>query len=86
MDKCWMQNFSKSSFSQLVTEPTRVVENSSTLIGHIYSNRESSMKHVSVIKTSISDHYLTVAVRKTGVHKQIGKTRLDFYDYSHLTP
>jgi hypothetical protein len=29
---------------------------------------------------------LTFAVRKIGVHKQIGKTRLRFYDYSHFTP
>ena len=82
----WMQNFSKFSFSQLVTEPTRVAENSSTLIAHIYSKRESNMKHVSVIKTSISDQYLTFALRKIGEHKQIGKTRLNFYDYSRYTP
>ena len=44
------------------------------------------MKHVSVIKTSNFDHYFTCAVQKIGVHKQIGKTRLDFYDYSHFTP
>ena len=44
------------------------------------------MTHVSVIKMSISDHYLTFAVRKIRVHKQIGKTRLCFYNYSHFTP
>jgi hypothetical protein len=38
VEKRWMQNFSKFSFSQLVTEPTRVTENSSTLIDQIYSN------------------------------------------------
>ena len=40
VEKRWMQNFSKFSFSQLVTEPTRVAENSLTLIDHIYSNRD----------------------------------------------
>ena len=75
VEKRWMQNFSKFSLSQLVTEPTRVAENSSTLIDYIYSNRESNVKQVSVIKTSISDHYLTFAVRKIRVHKQIGKTQ-----------
>ena len=35
VEKRWMQNFSKFSFSQLITEPTRVAENSSSLIDHI---------------------------------------------------
>ena len=70
----------------MVTEPTPVAENSSALIDHIYSNRVPNVKHVSVIKRSISDHYLTFAVRKIGVQKQTRKTRLDFCDYSHFTP
>ena len=86
VEKRWLQNFSKFSFSQLVTEPSHVAENFLTLIDHIYCNREPNVKHVSVIKTSISDHCLAFAVRKIEVQKQTGKTRLDFYDYSHFTP
>ena len=69
VEKRWVQNFSKFSFSQLVTELTPVAENSSTLIDHTYSHREPNVKHVSVVKTSISDHYLTFAVQKIGSTK-----------------
>ena len=44
-------------FSQLVCDPKRVTENSSTLIDQIYKNFDENITHVHVCKISISDHY-----------------------------
>ena len=52
------------SFSQLVCDPTRVTENSSTLIDHIYTNFDENITHVHVCKISISDHYAIFGNRK----------------------
>ena len=50
--------------SQLVTQPTRVTTNTSTLIDHIYSSHEDNLSKVSVCKIGISDHFAVVCIRK----------------------
>ena len=63
-DKEW-ENFTTSlGLSQLVCNPTRVTENSSTLIDHIYTNCDENITHVHVCKISISDHYAIFGNRK----------------------
>ena len=51
-------------FSQLVSEPTRVTDSSSTLIDHIYTNCDENLTQVHVCKISISDHYAIFGNRK----------------------
>ena len=52
------ENFATSlGFSQLVCEPTRVTDTSSTLIDHIYSNFDENITSVHVSKIAVSDHY-----------------------------
>ena len=52
------ENFTTSlGFSQLVCDPTRVTETSSTLIDHIYTNLDENISRVHVCKIAISDHY-----------------------------
>ena len=63
-DKEW-ENFTTSlGLSQLVCDPTRVTETSSTLIHHIYTNFDENITHVHVCKISISDHYAIFGNRK----------------------
>ena len=50
--------------SQLVTQPTRVTENSSTLTDHIYTNKPENITEINVPFYSISDHYPVCATRK----------------------
>ena len=50
--------------SQLVCDPTRVTNTSSTLIDHIYTNFDEKIAHVHVCKTSISDHFTFFGNRK----------------------
>ena len=59
------ENFTTSlGFSQLICDPTRVTETSSTLIDHIYTNFDENIAHVHVCKIGISDHYAVFGNRK----------------------
>ena len=54
--------FSAHYYRKLIEVPTRVVENSSTLLDNVYTNcpiKESS----SVLKTEVTDHYSIFSVR-----------------------
>ena len=46
-----------NGLNQLVTEPTRVTNISSTLIDLVFSNNDKIIKNMMVLKTDISDHY-----------------------------
>ena len=50
------------TLTQLVTEATRVVPNSSTLIDLIYTSNDNKIEESGVIHTSISDHSLVYVV------------------------
>lgn len=50
---------------QLINEPTRVTETSSTLIDLILTNRQENISSFGVIHLGISDHSLVYAVRKS---------------------
>ena len=43
--------------TQLISEPTRVTNDSRTLIDHIYTNNEDNIQSVNVEKLCISDQY-----------------------------
>ena len=47
-----------SSFKPLITKPTRITDNSKTLIDHIWTNdlRNSSVHHSHIVITDITDH------------------------------
>ena len=55
--------------SQLINEPTRVTENTKTLIDHIITNNKEYLTHHGVLTTSISDHNLIFAIRKIDHHR-----------------
>ena len=58
-------NFTTSlGLSQIVRNPTRITEASSTLIDHIYTNCEENISRVHVGKFSLSDHYAIFGNRK----------------------
>ena len=48
--------------SQLIKDPTRVEERSSTLIDHLYTNNTNNIRCSFVEECSLSDHYIIVAV------------------------
>ena len=59
-------NFTASlGLNQLISEPTRVTQESQTLIDHIYTNNEETIQCVSVEKMCISDHFAVFCNRKS---------------------
>ena len=74
-------------FEQLIKSATRITESTSTLIDIIASNNASTIKHVNVIPTSLSDHDMVGCVRKINHIKyqpKIIKCR-DFSKYNHIS-
>ena len=65
IDSDW-GNFTLSlGLTQLISEPTRVTQESRTLIDHIYTNNEETILCVSVEKMCISDHFAVFCNRKS---------------------
>ena len=56
----------------MIKTPTRVTNNSSTLIDHIYVNETRKISQSGVLESGISDHFITYCTRKT-LRGQIGK-------------
>ena len=70
--------------SQLVDEPTRVTETSSTLIDLILTNRPENILSTGVIHLGISDHSLIYAVRKFKLPRS-SPTIKEVRDFKHFS-
>ena len=57
IEREWGNFITSLGLTQLVSEPTRVTNESSTLIDHIYTNKENNIQHVNVEKLCLSDYY-----------------------------
>ena len=53
-----------NGFKQLINSPTRETQNTESLIDHIYVNSEHKISQSGVIKSGLSDHYITFCTRK----------------------
>ncbi len=60
----WINFITSLGLSQLIKEPTRITDNTSTLIDHIYTNYEANISQVHVKQLHISDHYGIFCNRK----------------------
>ena len=74
------------NLSQLINEPTRITDSSSTLLDHIFTNTPDKVVCSGVSHVSISDHSLIYAFRKlsvgssTGVHSSINYRKFKNFD------
>ena len=68
---------------QLINRATRVTENSSTLIDHIYVNNSDQYAHRGILETGLSDHSLVFACRKRAKICKEKKT-IFIRDYRHF--
>ena len=62
-------NATSNGFVQLVSRPTRITENSATLIDHVYTNNLDSTNSCNILKVDLSDHlaiHTTVALKVDG--------------------
>jgi len=53
----WSTFYSKYSLTQLITEPTRLTQNTSSIIDHIYTTYLDRVSDIVVPKVAISDHF-----------------------------
>ena len=60
----WLNLLQLFDLSQLVTEPTRVTQTSSSLIDHVYSSNPENISECFVPFYSISDHFPVCLTRK----------------------
>ena len=68
-------NFTRSmDMSQLITEPTRITNNSRSLIDLVFVNNEHCTVDSGVVPLSLSDHSLVYCVVKSGVPKTPPRT------------
>ena len=54
IDRDWCTFITSLGLTQLVSEPTRVTKDSTTIIDHIYTNNEENIQHISVKQISLS--------------------------------
>ena len=62
--KEWSNFALKYGLSQLVNKPTRMSKKSSTIIDHIYTNRNDRVTEIFVSPLSLSDHFPVCMTRK----------------------
>ena len=70
---------------QLISEPTRITETSSTMIDHIFTNTPDKIVCSGVSHVGISDHSLIYAFRKlsTGLHNK-GHSTVNYRKFKHF--
>ncbi|XP_060580125.1 uncharacterized protein LOC132736928 [Ruditapes philippinarum] len=61
----WNNTISTFNLNQLITQPTRVTQTSSTIIDHLYTNQPQNICDIKIPILSISDHFPIVFTRKT---------------------
>ena len=72
--------------SQLVTAPTRVTINTSTLIDVILSNMPESHILTEILHTSFSDHYMTYTILKCHTTPKHQHKFVTYRDYKEFNP
>ena len=60
----WLNNMTSLGFTQLIHEPTRVTNATSTLIDHIYTSNEENISENHAAQLGVSDHYAIFCNRK----------------------
>ena len=85
--KRYQEFCSLHGLKQLITSPTRVTENSSSLLDHILTNSTDRVSQSGVVDTSLSDHQLIYCTRKISrnkfnAHKYIRVRSLKNYNQS----
>ena len=74
--KYYKEFCSAYGLKQLITSPTRITQNTSTLLDHILTNSSDRTSQSGTVEIGISDHLLTYCTRKI--------TRTKFHDHKYI--
>ena len=77
--------FTAFGLKQLVTKPTRITENSSTLIDVVLTNTPENISQCDPLLSSLSDHEMIGFIRKKVVMKYAPK-RITSRNYKNYNP
>ena len=85
--KRYQEFCSLHGLKQLITSPTRVTDNSSSLVDHVLTNSTDRISQSGVVHTGLSDHQLIYCTRKvnrtkSNTHKYIRTRSLKNYSQS----
>ena len=82
----WQDIINNHQMSQLVQDPTRVTENTETLIDHIYVSHPGNVKACRVSTIALSDHYPVCFVRQLNASdvRKHGHTTIKYRSYKHF--
>jgi len=61
----WHDVYSNFELDQIIRKPTRITENTQTLIDHIYISADVHITHADVVECSLSDHFVVYACVNT---------------------
>ena len=70
----WQDLVSNYNLNQIVQKPTRVTEQTQSLIDHIYVSSETNISHCCVVKSGLSDHFAPFVVINTKVMYKNGNS------------
>ena len=78
--------FQVQGLKQIIKSPTRITENSETLIDVIYTNNQKNITYETVVPSELSDHDMVGCVRKINSQTYKPKTIMcrNFNNYNHL--
>lgn len=71
---------------QLIESPTRITQNTSTILDHILTNSKDMILEVGTLETGLSDHQLIYCTRKKYKEKTNKKTFIKYRSLKHYTP
>ena len=81
----WQNALEQFDFTQVIVKPTRITENSCTLIDHIYTNRPENFHEVEVPVLAISDHYPVCVTRRATSMKSVKRhCTIQYRDFKHF--
>ena len=81
----WQHALEQFDFTQVIVKPTRITDNSCTLIDHIYTNRPENFHEVEVPVLAISDHYPVCVTRRATSLKSVKRHCTNQYrDFKHF--
>ena len=85
VNRDWLILTESLGLSQLVTQPSRVTNNSSSIIDHIYSSDEDNLSKVHVCQTGISDHFAVFCNRNINANlKKNSHKSITYRSFKHL--
>ena len=83
----WCHSFQQLGLEQIINKSTRVQQNTTSLIDHIYITKSSTLSEAGVLEIGLSDHYLIFASRKLGLrHTPRHSHKISYLDWKNFSP